>query len=112
MGTETLRRRRGHNFFPPKADAKKIPAIGTTDGQGDAAIVHLHFFTASGDWYITEADFETGEAFGWADLGYGEWGYMNLVEMESVYVPPFGIIERDLDWTPQPLHAALVGRGR
>ena len=50
------------------------------------------------------------EAFGWADLGYGEWGYMSLPEMEAVYAPPFGIIERDCYWDPKPMREVLKER--
>jgi hypothetical protein len=117
MGTETLRRRRGHNFYPPKADAKKVPALGANDKPDmdvDDAVAVLHYFTASADWYVTEADFETGEAFGWAELlpGCGEWGYMSLPEMEAVYIHPFTIVERDLYWDPKPMREVLKERAR
>ena len=106
---ETYRKRRGHAFLPPKAVSRKVPAIGTTDGQGQDAIVHVHYFTSSGDWYITEADFETGEVFGWAELlpGCGELGYSNLHELEDIYVPPFHIVERDMHWAPKPLREVV-----
>jgi hypothetical protein len=112
MGLETQRRRRGHNFFPPQSIAKKVPAIGTTDGLGEDALVHLHFFTASADWYVTEWDQATGEAFGWAELlpGCGEWGYMSLPELEAVYVHPFTIVERDLYWDVRPMREVLAAR--
>jgi hypothetical protein len=115
MRTETLRRRRGHNFYPPKTIASKVPALGATDNpdtDSDEAIVHLHYFSPTADWYVTEADFETGEAFGWAELlpGCGEWGYMSLPEMEGVYLHPFGIIERDLYWEPKPMRVVLKER--
>jgi hypothetical protein len=112
MGLETQRRRRGHNFFPPKSDAKKVPALGTTDGLGEDALVVLHYFSPSADWYVTEANFETGEAFGWAELlpGCGEWGYMSLVEMEAVNVGLFGIIERDCYWDAVPMRDVLKER--
>ena len=110
MATEINRKRRGHNFYPPKADAKKVPALGATDGQGKDATVWMHYFAPAGDWYVTEADFDTGEAFGWADLGYGEFGYMSLPETEAVKVGMFGIIERDLYWDPKPLSEVLAAR--
>lgn len=107
---ERNRARRGHNFFPPVAVERKVPALGTTDGLGDDATVWLHYFSPSGDWYVTEWNKVTGEAFGWADLGYGEWGYMSLPEMEAVYVAPFGIIERELDWEPKPMREVFAER--
>jgi hypothetical protein len=112
MGLETQRRRRGHNFFPPQSIAKKVPALYTTDAQGVDAIVHLHYFGGSADWYITEANFETGLVFGWAELapGCGEWGYSNLPEMEAVNTGLI-VIERDLYWEPKPMREVLAERG-
>ena len=62
-----------------------IPALGGTDGKGDAAAV-LHYFNTmgAGDWYIFEADLETGEAFGFVTLSgdiadpFAEFGYIDL----------------------------------
>lgn len=112
MGLETLRRRRGHNFFPPKSIAKKIPAIGTTDGQGDSALVHLHYFVGSADWFITELNPETGVAFGWAEIlpGGGELGYVSLPELESVLAKGMWPVERDLYWDVRPLREVLAAR--
>lgn len=66
-----------------------MPKTYEQDGKGDQAIVYLHYFNASQDWYITEKDAETPEepgqrqAFGLADLGhYGaELGYISIVEL-------------------------------
>lgn len=33
-----------------------MPSSYETDGQGMAAIAHLHYFGGPGDWYITEKD--------------------------------------------------------
>ena len=98
----TNKQRRGHSFHMPQDLQRKIPGLYETEGTKTAdKMVWAHYFTSSGDWYVTEMDPETGECFGWADLGYGEWGYFDLDEMESVYNPPFGIIERDMNWTPK-----------
>lgn len=98
---ETQRRRRGHNFFPPKADLRKIPALYSTEGTHvDEKTVHLHYFSGAWDWFITEIDTETFEAFGYArHAGDGEWGYIDLRELEAVrggLIP----VERDLFWEP------------
>jgi len=65
-----------------------MPRTYQTNGQGDEAVVYLHYFGAGNcDWYITEADSnEDGEgqhqAFGLADLGYGgELGYISIAEL-------------------------------
>jgi len=101
---ETQRKRRGHRFLPPKS--VKVPAMGTTDGIPFAEkSIPLKYFAASGDWYIAEADFETGEAFGFTKLAVypdGEWGYIDLNELERLNVHRgLVIVERDMHWTPK-----------
>lgn len=77
-----------------------MPKTYETDGQGDQAVVHLHYFTSNADWYITERDClaEQRQAFGMADLGYGgELGYISIVELIE------NGAELDLHWTPKTL---------
>jgi len=77
-----------------------MPTTYQTDGQGDLAVVQLHYFTAGADWYITERDCESEQlqAFGKADLGYGgELGYISIVELLEAGA------ELDLHWTPKTL---------
>jgi len=76
---------------------KNLPALGTTDGQGDQAVVRVKFFTpwAGWTWYATEYDPETRTFFGLVDGHEKELGYFNLDELEEVK-GPFGLkIERD-----------------
>lgn len=77
------------------------------DGAGDAAIVHLHYFTSSGDWYITERDTSVAQhqAFGSADLDCGpELGYISIAELIA------NGAELDLHWTPRTLGETLAGK--
>jgi len=78
-----------------------MPVTYKTDGQGDEAIVHLHYFRGNMDWYITEKDMgdEQIQAFGLADLGMGfpELGYISIEELTDAGV------ELDLYWTPKTL---------
>ena len=87
-----------------------MPHSGATDGQGDNAIVHLHFFTAGADWWITEKDAgspddpadERGkqhQAFGLADLfgDGGELGYISIPEITAEGA------ELDFHWTPKTI---------
>lgn len=78
-----------------------MPTTYQTDGQGDQAIVHLHYFTADADWYITERDCEAEQlqAFGKADLGMGypELGYISIVELLECGA------ELDFYWQPRRL---------
>ena len=100
-----------------------MPRTGQTDGQGDQAVAHLHYFAPSADWWITELDvgspddgpgFHQHQAFGLADMGMGfpELGYISINELTST-VPstPLAQIELDLHWTPVPLHVAKSKRG-
>ena len=77
-----------------------MPKTYETDGQGDDAIVHLHYFNGSQDWYIIERDMEDEQyqAFGMADIGFGlssSGGYISLIELMECN------IELDLHWTPK-----------
>lgn len=61
-----------------------MPAIGGNhDNYGESAIVHLHYFSPAGDWWITERDpgHTQSQVFGLADLGFREFGYIPLVEL-------------------------------
>lgn len=108
MFTETQRKRRGHNFLPPKRDLARIPGLGGQESAGTAAIIHLHYFVGGWDWYITELDPATGEVFGVVTSPMtgpeGEYGYSSLAEMEGVRAG-INVVERDLDWQPVPLSA-------
>ena len=76
-----------------------------TDGQGDAAIAHLHYFAGGqASWYITEKDANQDgagqvQAFGLADLfgDGGEVGYISIVELLGAAA------ELDLYWRPKSL---------
>lgn len=89
-------------FIELAAQFEAMPKTYAQDGLGDQAIVHMHYFKGSGDWWITEKDVETPEepgqhqAFGLADLygDGGELGYISIVELIRCGV------EFDLYWTP------------
>lgn len=81
-----------------------MPKTYEQDGQGDAAIVHLHYFTSGADWFLTEKDINADgegqhQAFGLADIFQdgGELGYVSIVELLGAGA------ELDLHWTPTTL---------
>tara|TARA_R110000851_G_scaffold281698_1_gene435163 strand:- start:27 stop:356 length:330 start_codon:yes stop_codon:yes gene_type:complete len=82
---------------------ENTPAIMAMDGlPADQVKIAFKLFTPDGaaTWYITEANFETGEAFGLCDLGFGspELGYVDLNELQAVR-GAFGMkVERDLHY--------------
>lgn len=49
----------------------------------DDPIVHVHYFSCvtERDWYLTEFDPRTGEAFGLVRGFETEWGYFSIREM-------------------------------
>lgn len=98
MLPQVNRERRGHEFYPQGP----VPDLYEQDGiPTNAQLVHAHYFVGGCDWYITEWDARTGQAFGWCDLGMGgEWGYVNLVELEGVLANGMFPVERDCYWTP------------
>lgn len=87
---------------------EEMPETHETDGQGDDAIVHLHYFRGSVDAWITEKDRgerpdddgmgEQYQAFGKVNL-YGtgikdaELGYVSIAELIE------NDVELDLYWT-------------
>jgi hypothetical protein len=91
-------------FFKTKLDdlttvITNMPNPGETDGMGDQALVHLHYFYGGCDWWLTEKDNtdEQHQAFGFVNLGdpdNAELGYISLPELFSVNA------ELDLYWTP------------
>lgn len=89
-----------------KAAAKRanLPPLYTTDGQGDAAMVQMKFFTptSSWTWYVIEFDGDD-LCFGLVEGHENELGYFSLSELESVR-GRWGVrVERDLHFAPQPL---------
>ena len=81
---------------------REIPNLYFQDEKGKNAVVYLHYFYGGGDWYITELDKETNEAYGYAilngDTQNSEFGYMNLNELTNSY------INLDLYWSFKTLN--------
>lgn len=102
-----IRGEEGQFFKDKLVEISKIitamPKTHGTDGQGDAAVVHLHYFKGGSDWYITEKDMETEQlqAFGYAilngDKQMAELGYINISELIQHGV------ELDMYWKKQSL---------
>ena len=115
--TSALRGEEG-DFFEAKIEeyAERTRTMAKTyeqDGKGDEAIVYLHYFHPNGfDWYITEKDMGDGsgdttqyQAFGYADMGYPELGYISIDELKR------NNVELDLYWTPRTLAEVKRERG-
>lgn len=82
------------------------PALYETDGQGDEAIVVAHWFSPLNgwDWYMTEYDPQTKQAFGLVKGFADELGYFSIAEFEEINESKgMEAIERDEYWTPKKL---------
>ena len=63
--------------------AKGLPALYKQDGAEDPTVFVHYFLCVSGwNWWVTEYDPETGEAFGLVRGVAEEWGYFSIPEME------------------------------
>lgn len=82
----------------------RVASMPSTYGQegADDPTAYLRYFIGGATWLITEKDSEREQhqAFGWADLGEPELGYISLVDVLQVGA------ELDLHFEPQPLSAA------
>jgi hypothetical protein len=57
-----------------------------------------------GTWYLSELNPDDKTAFGVADLGDAEMGYIDLKELENLKTPPFNMpLERD-QYFPENKH--------
>lgn len=87
--------------------AKTVPRLYGQDGADDP-IVHVHYFSCVNgwDWYLTECDQRTGEAFGLVEGYDDELGYFSIKEMvELNRQMGFAAVERDEHFSPKPLSA-------
>ena len=96
-----------------KALEKTIPALYAQDDKGENAIVHTHYFNpyGRGDWWVLEYDGKN-TFFGYVDLGYPEYGYFTLEELENatVRVGSYQMpLERDLHFTKTTIGAIKAG---
>jgi hypothetical protein len=107
--SETQRRRRGHDFYPPADILRTVPPLYGTDRQpAEDKTLYLHYFGGATDVWLAEYDPTTGEGFGYVSIGNpedAEWGYVSLPELERIN-HGLVIIERDLYWTPVPASQA------
>lgn len=96
---------RGHKLMTAELE-KSLPALYATDGQGEDAIVRVHYFSpyTGWEWYATEYDPATGTFFGLVKGFETELGYFTLALLEqAVLLNGVPAVERDLYWTPVTL---------
>jgi hypothetical protein len=98
---ETQSRRRGHKFLRASDVNATAHLYEGEETPFRDKKVSIHYFTSNCDWYIAELERDSGLAFGHCDLGMGfpEWGYVDLRELEGVQTK-WGPVERDCHFTP------------
>ncbi len=77
-----------------------MPKTYETDGQGDKAVVYLHYFKSGIDFFVTEKDMEDEQlqAFGLVNMnGELELGYISIKEILELN------FELDLNFVPKKL---------
>ena len=112
--TRSLFRGEEGQFFRDKlAELAKtwaaMPVLYGQEGKGEQAIVHLHYFGGSADWWITEKGDgpNNPEAFGLADL-FGDGGELGYISMEELCAQPG--VEIDYHWTLKTLAQVRAAR--
>jgi hypothetical protein len=91
-----------------KEDVRALPALYATEDNPDPT-VHVHLFCpySRAHWYLTEYDPAKDLAFGLADLGEPELGYIAIHELRALAFKVMGgriqAVERDVSWRPCPL---------
>ncbi|WP_020402799.1 zincin-like metallopeptidase domain-containing protein [Gracilimonas tropica] len=94
---------------------QEVPELYAQDGKGKDATIYLHAFNGASDWYITELDKETKEAFGFTvldqDWPNAELGYMSLDELfgQEDYKPGKSP-ELDLYWDTKTINEVIGDR--
>lgn len=84
---------------------RKLPPLGSQDGQGTNAIAYVKFFTPDSNWTWWASEYDPKERcfYGLVQGLEEELGYFSLDELESVRGPMRLKIERDLWFKPTPL---------
>lgn len=83
--------------------AVTLPGLYGQDGRGIRAIAYAHYCSpyTGWEWFMTEYDPETGEAFGLVKGIEAELGYFNVREFEELNRSKgMEIVERDLHFEP------------
>jgi hypothetical protein len=77
---------------------KQEPVKGTKGEIDFEPVCKLFIPWAGGTWLLTECD-PDGLAFGLADIGYPELGYVSLDELAELRGPGGMTVEEDKHWT-------------
>jgi len=82
-----------------------LPELYSNEELGENAIIKLHYFTPSSDFYITEIDRDRRTAFGLIRIAEPELGYINLPDLIDCNT------EIDLHWSEKTIADVKGERG-
>lgn len=96
---------RGHQLLT-KALRRRLPPLYATEGQGEAALAIVKFFTPDSNWYWYGVEFDGDDVFFGLVIGHEvELGDFRLSELAEL-TGPWGLpVERDRWFQPTPLKA-------
>lgn len=84
---------------------RSLPPIGAGDNPHVVAMARVKFFTPDSSWTWYAAEFDGDDTFYGVVQGHNvEFGYFSLRELQSARGALGLPIERDLYFTPVPLH--------
>lgn len=86
---------------------KAMPPLYAQESKGEEAVIGMHYFGGAVDFWLTELDPETREAFGLTclgDMAEAELGYQSIEEIVAT-----GRIELDLYWQPATIRETRQG---
>lgn len=88
-----------NQLTPTQAQARRLPALYTTEQNTSKVAVVRYFFGGRGAFYAVEFDASAGEFFGYGvfDSGDSEYCYMTLDDLR------WRRAERDLHFSPKTL---------
>ena len=95
---------------------KRTRNLYEQDGKGKNAVVYMHYFNPSSDWYVTEMDKSTGQMFGYVilngDRQNSEFGYWNIEElMDKEGLSSMLVPELDYYWNLKTLNETFRNAG-
>lgn len=82
---------------------KEFARVGSQEDVSDPIIIAKFFSpSAAGTWYAISYEESSNTCFGYVtDFGYDALGYFSIDELESLFIPSFGVrIERDMYFSP------------
>ncbi|MBU3914820.1 DUF2958 domain-containing protein [bacterium] len=91
---------------------KEYPLYSQEHVKDPLVIIKLFDVAGSANWYLTEFDPCTLTAFGYVTgLGFDEWGYIYIPELEEIKHLEIPRIERDINFKPKPISQVLKKGG-